>query len=425
MKHNRAATRGRRLGAMAVAGVVVASSLALAGCSSGTAQSGSASGSGGGDDNTLVVWDYGTDPTQGYLDRFDAWSQKTGIKVDRVYIRYEDFLSKILQAAAANSLPDVIAIDNPWNSAMAAQGVLQDITDRVDEWGEWDQYYDGPKESATWDGKIYGVPNESNALIMYYDKTVLDEEGVAVPTTWDELRDAAKKLTTDGRYGFATSMTKSENSVFVFESLLWQAGKDLDALRTPEALSAMQYLKDLLDDGSMSSEVLSWDLQGAATELVNGRAAITFGGTWLYPWMRDNMATGHELGIAVLPAGAAGQASNLGGENWAITAASQKQDEAFDLITFMSQSDQALPYLEDAGQLPSRRDIASDPAFSVAPFPTMLDQLEVAKARVYGPNYPQMADALVTAFQSVLSGEAQPEDAMTTAADTIEPLLAK
>lgn len=390
----------------------------LAGCSGG--------GPGGeGSDNALVVWDYQQDPGEEYLKRLSDYTAETGVAIERVVVKYEDFLGKILQAAAAGDLPDVIMIDNPWNSAMAAQGVLEDLTDRVDEWGQWDQYYDGPADSATWNGKIFGVPNQSNALTMYYDKTVLDEQGVKAPTTWEELADAAAQLTADGRYGFATSMTKSENSVFVFEALLWQAGADLDSLRSPGALSAMQYLKDLVDSGSMSTEALSWDLRDSITELVNGRAALTFGGTWDYFWARDNMQDGHELGTAVLPTGAESAASNLGGENWAITATSTMKDEAWNLIEFALATDRQVPYLIESGQLPSRSDLAHIPGYAEDPFPTFLQQLEVAEARVYGPDYPKMADALTTAFQSVLSGQAEPEAALNSAADVIDPLLEK
>lgn len=418
MKHDRMKYRSRRSRIAVVALLALSAVLSLAGCGGTGGPSATAA-------KTLVLWDYQQQPGAEYLKRLDDWSAKSGIKVDRVVIKYEDFLGKILQAAAAKQLPDVIMIDNPWNSAMADQGVLEDLTDRVSAWGQWDKFYPGPAASATWKNRIYGVPNESNALIMYYDKTVLDQAGVKVPTTWQELADAAAKLTTKERHGFATSMIKSENSVFVFESLLWQAGADLNSLRTPAALSAMDYLKSLVASGSMSSEALSWDLRGGVTELVNGRAAIAWDGTWDYTWAAQNMKDGHKLGVAVLPAGASSAASNLGGENWAITSTSSMKDQAWELVKFAVDPGEQVPYLVESGQLPSRSDLASNPAFSKEPFTTFLKQLEVARARVYGPNYPKMADAVVTAFQSVLSGQDDSGPALSKAADTIEPLLAK
>ncbi|MET1051622.1 MAG: sugar ABC transporter substrate-binding protein [Mycetocola sp.] len=402
--------------AVLAAALAAGMSVTVGACASGP-------GDGSSETKTLVLWDYQQEPGKEYLKRLSDYTAETGVEIDRVAIKYEDFLGKILQAAAANKLPDVIMIDNPWNSAMAAEGVLADLTDRVEEWGQWDQYYEGPAASATWDDRIYGVPNESNNLIMYYDKTVLDEAGLAAPTTWDELSTAAEQLAGDGRYGFSTSMIKSENSVFVFEALLWQAGADLDSLDSPESLQAMQFLESLQESGAMSEEALSWDLRAGVTELVNGRSAIAFGGTWDGGWIAENME--NELGIAPLPAGPSGEASNLGGENWAITTTSKLQDEAWDLVTFAVDPDQSMPYLIESGQLPSRKDIAAMPEFAEEPFATYIEQLQVARARVYGPEYPRMADALTQAFQSVLSGQQESEMALQEAASAIEPLIAK
>ena len=167
-----------------------------------------------------------------YLQLLSDFTAQTGIKIARVAIAYDDFLTKILQGAAANTLPDIILIDNPWNSAMADQGVLADLTDKVNAWGQFDQFFPGPAASATWEGRIYGVPHLSNCLIMYYNKDMFDAAGLQPPKTWEEFNHAAEVLTKDGVFGFSTAMNRSENAVFVFEALLWQAGADLDKFET-------------------------------------------------------------------------------------------------------------------------------------------------------------------------------------------------
>jgi multiple sugar transport system substrate-binding protein len=54
-----------------------------------------------------------------------------------------------------------------------------------------------------------------------------------------------------------------------------------------------------------------------------------------------------------------------------------------------------------------------------------IKQESVAKARVYGANYPQMADALMQAYQGAISGQATPQAALAAAAAKIKPLLSK
>jgi multiple sugar transport system substrate-binding protein len=398
-------------------GLAISATTLLSAC--GAASSTTAGGSGG----ALTLWDYYQEPNAAYLKRLTDFTASTGVKVNRVQVNYDDFLGKILQSAAAGKLPDIILIDNPWNSAMADQGVLADLSDQVHAWGKWDQFYPGPKASATWKGKIYGVPNESNCLIMYYNKDMLDKAGLKPPTTWDELASAAAKLTQGTTYGFSTAMSKSENAVFVFESLLWQAGADLDSLTSPAALQAMTFLVNLVNKGSMSRECLSWDLRAGLTQLANGRSAICFQGTWDAAWLKDNMKASWD--VAPLPAGPHGQASNLGGENWSITASSPRMADAWKLIEFANDPARLIPDLIAEGQLPSRKDVAGDPAFQKHPLDAFITQEAVAKARVYGANYPQMADALMQAYQSAISGQATPQAALQAAAAKVKPLLAK
>lgn len=371
---------------------------------------------------TLTIWDYQQTPQDTYLQRLEDFSAATGIEVERVAIAYDDFLTKILQGAAANTLPDIILIDNPWNSAMADQGVLADLTEKVEAWGQFDQFYPGPAQSATWQDRIYGVPNLSNCLIMYYNKDMFEAAGLQPPTTWEEFNHAAEVLTTPDVYGFSTAMNRSENAVFVFEALLWQAGADLDSLNSPEALAAMNHLVDLVKNGHMSSEALNWNLQDGITQFENGRSAMAFQGTWALTSVAANMTANWD--VALLPAGPSGQASNLGGENWSITSTSPHFEEAWQLIEFVSAPERLLPDLVASGQLPPRRDVATASEFQEHPLDVAVEQLAVARARVYGPNYPEMADALMLAYQTAISGQATPEEALATAAAKIQPLLA-
>ena len=60
------------------------------------------------------------------------------------------------------------------------------------------------------DGKLYGLPNGTQTMVMYYNKKMFDDAGIAYPKdgwTWDEFSDAAKKLTkADGSvYGYGLS----------------------------------------------------------------------------------------------------------------------------------------------------------------------------------------------------------------------------
>ena len=93
------------------------------------------------------------------------------------------------------------------------------------------------------DGKLYGLPQDSGPMALFYNTTVFDQFGIAVPTTWDEYiaageqlhaADPTKYITTDtGDAGFATSM-------------IWQAGGH------PFAVDGADITVDLADEGTRS-----------------------------------------------------------------------------------------------------------------------------------------------------------------------------
>ena len=76
-----------------------------------------------------------------------------------------------------------------------ASGFPLDITDRLEAWDEWDQFYDSAKDFArkVGSGRIYGIPLHAGALSLWYRRDRLQEAGVteAQPRTWQELVEKA------------------------------------------------------------------------------------------------------------------------------------------------------------------------------------------------------------------------------------------
>jgi multiple sugar transport system substrate-binding protein len=74
--------------------------------------------------------------------------------------------------------------------------------------------------------------------------------------------------------------------------------------------------------------------------------------------------------------------------------------------------------------LPNREDMADDKDFASDPRKEVfISQVEVARPRAYGPNYPQISEQIWTAYQGVLAGKSSPEEAARSAAEQIQPLL--
>ena len=96
------------------------------------------------------------------------------VTIERTAIPFADLKQKLLQGAAAGALPDIAVIDNPDHSAFAALGVLEDLTERVKAWGQADKYFDGPGTPPSYQGKNYGIPDNSNCLVLWYNTAFTD-----------------------------------------------------------------------------------------------------------------------------------------------------------------------------------------------------------------------------------------------------------
>ena len=105
-------------------------------------------------------------------------------------------------SAVADSLPDMVFIDNCDCAAYSAMGIFEDITDRVAQFPQFDEYYDQIMATCTYDGKVYALPAESNCLGLYYNVDMAEEAGVKPPTNFEELKEFAKAMTTSDHYGF-------------------------------------------------------------------------------------------------------------------------------------------------------------------------------------------------------------------------------
>lgn len=372
---------------------------------------------------TLTTWDYYTGSGVPILtQRFDDFTKlHPNIKFQRSYIPYPDMNQKVLQGAAAGTLPDLLLIDSIAHPTYSSNGILIDLTDRIKTWGQIDQYFAGPLQSVTWKGKYYGLPNNNNCLGLYYNSDMFSQAGVKPPTTWDELRAAAKKLTKNSVYGFATAAPKTMEGTFEFLPFLRESGADWDTLDSPQAISALQLLVDLIKDGSMSKEVINWTQTDSINQFISGSAAMVQNGTWQLPNLQQKAK--FKWGVVALPKGQT-YATSLGGENWTITKTSKNADAAWEFIKFTQDAEHYKSYLVATGALPGRKDVAQDPTWQKDPLLSVfVNEFPYAHTVGGGPNAAKISDIFAPALQSALTGQMSAADALKQAAVGIKPLL--
>jgi multiple sugar transport system substrate-binding protein len=344
------------------------------------------------------------------------------IVVERSTVNFNDFVQLLIQGAAAGELPDIALIDNPNFHGFAALGVLADLTDKVESWGEAELYFPGHWSSTVYQGVNYGIPCFSNCLAWWTNTEMKEAAGVEVPTTWDELREAAKALTSREHYGAAVSARHTEEGAFQFEAFLWSAGSDLATINDEGGQKALQLWVDLVNEGSMSQGILGMGQWAVKDEFGNRRAAMMLNGPWNIPDMNASYPD-VKWEVSAIPMDQVAT-SILGGENYGITKDSPNIDAAWEYVAWTQEPENYAQFIKELAMFPSRSDVAEDPYWAEDPvLSVFLEQIKIARARAYGANYTEMSNAVQDAMQAALTGQMTVKDALDRAAGIITPLL--
>ena len=339
-----------------------------------------------------------------------------GITVQAKYVPFADFKKQLSIGASADELPDLVILDNPDHAAYAAMGIFADITDKFDV----SNYYDGPVNSCTLDGKLYGVPFGSNDLVLFYNEDMLKEAGCEVPTTWDELLEAAKATTTDTVSGFAHCALQNEEGTFNFLPWVWSTGATSYEINSEGGIKALTFEKELVDSGAMTKEAINWTQGDTMHQFIAGNLAMMINGTWQIPTMREEVPD-LNWNVAPIPQDKE-QASGLGGENYAVIAGGN-EDAAVKFLEFATTPETCLYMMNAMGYISADSTIAENQFEGDAVYQVFVDEMQYAHARGPLPEWPSISDAISLAFNKVITGESSPEDAAAEAQATIDGII--
>ncbi|KWX85410.1 hypothetical protein AMQ83_24905 [Paenibacillus riograndensis] len=378
-----------------------------------------ASASAGAEKVKLVLWHYYEKDIEDFVKKFNESQDE--VEVTPNFVPFSDFKKQLTIGLSAGNLPDLVLVDNPDAAAFAAMGLFEDITDKVNAWTDKDQFFEGPMKSGIYEGKNYSLPFVSNCLGLFYNKELLDQAGVNPPQTWDELKTTAKVLSKDGVHGFANSLLKGEEGTFNFYPWLIAAGGSPEKLNSPEAASAVDFLSGLLEDGSMSKEVINIGMSDIEKQFAAGKVAMMVNGPWQTTSIeKDNPEL--DFGIALIPQGKQ-NASVLGGENIGMIQGKNKE-AAWKFISWALSADSVRSYAEVSGAFPPRKDVAADKKYTEDPsLKVWMKQMESAMPRGPHAKWPELSTALSTAVQAAVTGAASTTDALAEAQATVDEMM--
>ncbi|MBX7446658.1 ABC transporter substrate-binding protein [Mycolicibacterium sp. 3033] len=409
--------------------------LVLAACGGGGSSSGP---------TEIAVW-HGYQDTEGEVFKklIAQYNQDhPDVKVNELYSSNDLVLQKVLTAVRGGSAPDVAYMFGSWSPNIAQIPQVVDMAEYVSEpdW-QWDDFYPAEREAATVGEKIVGVPALVDNLAIVYNKQLFADAGVAPPSpdwTWADFRAAAAKLTdpAKGQYGWLIPADGSEDTVWHYLPMLWEAGGDIlspdneTAVFNSEAgVQALTVLQQMaVTDKSLYLDTTN---ENGPKLMNSGKVAMLVTGPWDLSQLPDI-----DYDVQVMPTftGSSGGHQTIAGpDNWVVfDNGDQKKQAAVDFVKWLSAPEQVKTFSLGTGDLPIRQSVGNDQAVldtlneNVPGTATFVENLNnVKKVRPTVEQYPDISDALGQAIVAVMLGKEQPADALNKAAQAADAALAE
>ena len=405
------------------AGVSAAAVLGMAACGGGGSSA---------DDNTIVFWHNATagDGRQYWEDFAAAFeSEHEGVTVQIEAIQNEDFEGKLTTAMQdLGSGPDVfMTLGGQKDQDMIDAGQLMDLTDKISDTVKTQMA--ASLDSATYDGKIYGVPTTVQPGGIWYSKDLFAQAGITeAPTTWEELMDACQKLKDAGIDPIAVGAKDAWPAAHWYYWLSLRicspdvydesmANKDFSA----ECWTAAgEKLQELNDAGYFNEGYLTTTAQQGASSsaglLANHKAAMELMGTWEPGVLKDltpDQQPMADLGFFAFPSveGGEGEEGALMGAATSFGVNPEAPEIAIDFVNEMAEKEWQDKYATAFSTIPanaeSQADVEDESLAGLIEALNASDGMKLWMDSSLGAN---IGTALNTGVVNMLSGTGTPED---------------
>lgn len=351
------------------------------------------------------------------------------IKVNLEFVPYEGLHDKTVLAQGSGSAYDVVLFDVIWPAEYASNNVLVDVSSRITD-DMKKGVLPGAWTTVQYDGKSYGMPWILDTKYLFYNKEILEKAGIkAPPKTWAELSEQAKIIQDKGllKTPISWSWAQAEAAICDFTTLVAANKGDFlkdgkPAFAEGGALDALTYMVESYKSGLTnpnSKEFLEEDVRKV---FQNGEAAFALNWTYMYNMANDPKDSKVAGKVGVVPAPGVDGKSEVSAVNGSmglgITTASQHPDEAWKYIEFMTSQATQNQYAKLS--LPIWASSYEDPAVTKGQ-EELIAAAKLGLAAMYPrpttPKYQELSTALQQAIQESLLGQAEPADALKTAAE--------
>jgi len=376
------------------------------------------------DDKPVSMIQCGDAIAETYPALITQWEAKNpGYKVNVEIVGWDQCQDKVTTLAAAGTPVALAYVGSRTLKQFADSDLIIPITFTD---AEKAAYYPHILDTVTYNGQQWGIPTAFSTKAVFWNKDLFTKAGLdpnKPPTTWDELYADAKAIKDKtGIAGYGLPAKTMDNTMHQFLHFVYtNNGTVTDAsgkvtLDSPENLAALEFYKKLVpvsEDGPSA-----YDQDDMIKIFSDGKVGIIEGG----PWVRNQVPKTINWGVAALPVGpsAKGAGTLLITDSTAVFKGSGVEAQALDLAKLLTNPENQFAYEKTHGLTPVRPVagvadlIKEDPTWK--PF---LDGIAFGGPEPLFKDYKGLQNSMITMVQSVVTGQAEPKDALTKAAGDI------
>lgn len=372
---------------------------------------------------TLSVWaDQAEEPLMGEV--IPAYEEEyPNVTVDVTYKSFDDLISTVVNAAASSSPPDLFQgnIGYAVDGALVRGDLVRPLDDVAEVYG-WTEGTGantlGPARwnddgSAFGSGTLYGMSPISEVQGIYYNKTKLDELGLAAPASIEDVAEGAAVAQDAGEPAIMLGNADQYAATHIFSDIAattqdpsdiaaWIGGEEGATFETEGNVEAAQTMADWAAQGYFGSGYDGLSNQDAITRFADGEGVFFVGGSWNGAFLNSD-----EFGFGSLTSGGVGATASP----WHI---SSNTDNELAAIAFLDtlHSPEVGQLILDTGRLPVVTDdvTAEDPLQEQTL--TALEETITAGTQVgyYDWATTDMLTQLGGALQEVMAGRISPTE---------------
>lgn len=323
-----------------------------------------------------TCWTDGADTANASLEQIKKFEETTGIKVNQTNFTYDMLHEKILTAAAGGNVPDLIWGLPEYVGEFYNMGIVEDLTDRFNDWEDKDALSEAVVNAMTIDGKIVGIPYEMTVRAYLTHENDLIAANTKIPETWDDLMAQTGYKDANGKYltELACTGVRSAQELLVYLAQYdleiasaqddgkykntWKDNKD----ELEKAEKVFQMYKNLVDKGIIDENCKNWGWEETDENFATGITSSYVSGNWLAEREASNPDTMNDVKVTAIPYPADGhEATYMECKPLFVMADSKNKDGAFKLAeAFCSKEWQTAAFADRS----PRSDVSTDSKWS-------------------------------------------------------------